>query len=218
MMVCMYGMTYGSVLFPTSSPSASSISLFSLSPGPMCLSAKSSCLGRILSIRLEEVEQDTDPVPRPRPRPQEPGCSGSAVRDPGGGVKFPNYAGPAAQMSGAHRPGEEQDPPGPPGPGAALHLHTHKKKNHTRKGESPALTLFLSLCVTTHTPSPPRLMRSGLGLLLLLLLLLVVVMGVMVGGAALQTTSNCSADTPPPLRHREPISAADAADEATSPS
>lgn len=47
----------------TSSPKASSISLFSLSPGPMCLSAKSSCLGNILSICLEETAAD---VLRPR--------------------------------------------------------------------------------------------------------------------------------------------------------
>lgn len=47
----------------TSSPRASSISLFSLSPGPMCLSAKSSCLGSILSICLEEAAAD---VLRPR--------------------------------------------------------------------------------------------------------------------------------------------------------
>lgn len=47
----------------TSSPRASSISLFSLSPGPMCLSAKSSCLGNILSICLEETAAD---VLRPR--------------------------------------------------------------------------------------------------------------------------------------------------------
>lgn len=39
----------------TSSPRASSISLFSLSPGPICLSAKSSCLGKSLSICLEET-------------------------------------------------------------------------------------------------------------------------------------------------------------------
>lgn len=42
----------------TSSPRASSISLFSRSPGPMCLSAKSSCLGNILSICLEETAAD----------------------------------------------------------------------------------------------------------------------------------------------------------------
>lgn len=47
----------------TSSPSKSSISLFSLSPGPMCLSAKSSCLGKILSICREER---TAEVRRPR--------------------------------------------------------------------------------------------------------------------------------------------------------
>lgn len=42
----------------TSTPRTSSISLFSLSPGPMCLSAKSSCLGKILSICLEETAAD----------------------------------------------------------------------------------------------------------------------------------------------------------------
>lgn len=42
----------------TSTPRASSISLFSLSPGPMCLSAKSSCLGKILSICLEAAAAD----------------------------------------------------------------------------------------------------------------------------------------------------------------
>lgn len=39
----------------TSSPRTSSISLFSLSPGPMCRSVKSSCRGNILSICLEEM-------------------------------------------------------------------------------------------------------------------------------------------------------------------
>lgn len=48
----------------TSSPSTSSISLFSLSPGPMCLSAKSSCRGSILSICLDE-ERAAD-VRKPR--------------------------------------------------------------------------------------------------------------------------------------------------------
>lgn len=47
----------------TSTPRASSISLFSLSPGPMCLSAKSSCLGKIRSICLEVAAAD---VLRPR--------------------------------------------------------------------------------------------------------------------------------------------------------
>lgn len=48
----------------TSSPRVSSISLFSLSPGPICLSAKSSCLGRSLSICREEVKAAD--VRRPR--------------------------------------------------------------------------------------------------------------------------------------------------------
>lgn len=39
----------------TSSPRTSSISLFSLSPGPMCRSVKSSCRGNIFSICLEET-------------------------------------------------------------------------------------------------------------------------------------------------------------------
>lgn len=42
----------------TSTPRASSISLFSLSPGPMCLTEKSSCRGNILSICLEEEEEE----------------------------------------------------------------------------------------------------------------------------------------------------------------
>lgn len=47
----------------TSSPKASNISLFSLSPGPMCRSAKSSCLGKMRSICLDEAAAD---VLRPR--------------------------------------------------------------------------------------------------------------------------------------------------------
>lgn len=42
----------------TSSPRTSSISLFSLSPGPMCRSVKSSCRGNILSICLEEMAEE----------------------------------------------------------------------------------------------------------------------------------------------------------------
>lgn len=42
------------VHFVTSSPRVLSISRFSLSPGPICLSEKSSCLGSILSIFLDD--------------------------------------------------------------------------------------------------------------------------------------------------------------------
>lgn len=46
---------FGKYASLTSSPRTSSISLFSLSPGPMCRSVKSSCRGNILSICLEEM-------------------------------------------------------------------------------------------------------------------------------------------------------------------
>lgn len=46
---------FGECASLTSSPRTSSISLFSLSPGPMCRSVKSSCRGNILSICLEEM-------------------------------------------------------------------------------------------------------------------------------------------------------------------
>lgn len=47
----------------TASPRACSISLWSLSPGPMCLRAKSSCLGRRRSRRREAPAPPLSPPP-----------------------------------------------------------------------------------------------------------------------------------------------------------
>jgi hypothetical protein len=53
----------------TVSPRACSISLWSLSPGPMCLRAKSSCLGRRLSRRREAPVAPLSPPPLLLSRP-----------------------------------------------------------------------------------------------------------------------------------------------------
>ena len=68
----------------TASPKACSISLWSLSPGPICLLAKSSCLGRRRSRRREAPAPPLSPPPLllSRPRGAQQGPAPPARRRP----------------------------------------------------------------------------------------------------------------------------------------